>query len=183
MVALIPHPSSLIPRPSSLCLLPSPERRCFPRTLRAGNTLPCAASPDFSLILTRPPTPPHFSRASGRALPRRDADAPDALLLADDRAGLTGPWLARSGDGQLTAAFDGTIYNRAALRAELAAAGQSAPLSDRDDDLLLALYAQSGAPCVKRLRGPFALAVWDGRNGTGLLARDPLGFALAPLFP
>ncbi len=39
-----------------------------------------------------------------------------------------------------------------------------------------ALYTQHGAACVERLRGPFALAVWDARDGgTGLLARDPMG--------
>ena len=78
------------------------------------------------------------------------------------------PALVRSGDGQLAVAFDGTIHNRAELA--------SSP-STNDAELVLALYAQHGAACVERLRGPFALAVWDTREGggTGLLARDPMG--------
>ena len=80
--------------------------------------------------------------------------------------------VVRSGDGRLAVAFDGTIYNRPALRAELAAAGQPAPPDD-DAGLFLALYAHFGAACVERLRGPFALAVWDGDRC--LLARDPMG--------
>ena len=71
--------------------------------------------------------------------------------------------------------FDGAIYNRAALRAELAAAGTPPPVSGRDGDLIRALYAQHGAACVERLRGPFALAMWDPENDVGLLARDASG--------
>ncbi len=76
---------------------------------------------------------------------------------------------ARSGDGRVAVAFDGTIHNRAEL------AGFS-PFTD-DAQLILALYLQHGRACVGLLRGPFALAVWDARDGvgTGLLARDPMG--------
>ena len=69
-------------------------------------------------------------------------------------------------------AFDGAIYNRSALRAELAAAGTPL-LPDGDEALVLALYARHGAACVEKLRGPFALAIRDGE--TGLLARDASG--------
>lgn len=87
----------------------------------------------------------------------------DTLILAGGRAGLAGPGLARSDDGRLTVAFDGTIHDRAE------------PRTEDDAARCLALYQQHGAACVERLRGPFALAVWDERDGTGLLARDPLG--------
>lgn len=101
------------------------------------------------------------------------------LVFAGGRAGLAATQWARSANGRFVVAFDGAIYNRAALLAEPGSASSPPPDATGDAALVLALYAQHGAACVERLRGPFALAVWDERvDGNGvacLLARDPMG--------
>jgi len=41
--------------------------------------------------------------------------------------------------------------------------------------VVLHLYEEKGPDCVSLLRGMFALAVWDDKNETLLLARDRIG--------
>jgi asparagine synthase (glutamine-hydrolysing) len=57
-------------------------------------------------------------------------------------------------------------------RSELAAVVGVTP---QDGDLLTRLYAMEGATFVRRLRGAFALAVWDRRRQQLVLATDHLG--------
>src|SRR5438874_9815896 len=47
--------------------------------------------------------------------------------------------------------------------------------SDLDAVFIVHLYEEHGIACVKKLRGMFALAVWDQRRETLLLARDRFG--------
>ena len=82
-------------------------------------------------------------------------------------------------DGRLTIVFNGEIYNYRALRDEMTAQGV-AFASDSDTEVLLHLYARDGAAMLPRLRGMFALAIWDARERSLLLARDPLG--IKPLY-
>ena len=82
-------------------------------------------------------------------------------------------------DGRFTLSFNGEIYNFRELRAGLAARGV-AFRTQTDTEVLLRLYEREGAVCLDRLRGMFAFAVWDQREGTCLLARDPLG--IKPLY-
>ncbi len=84
-----------------------------------------------------------------------------------------------SADGRLTIVLNGEIYNFRALRAELEAAGDSFA-TESDTEVLLALYARHGVTMLERLRGMFAFALWDEREATLLLARDPLG--IKPLY-
>ncbi len=70
--------------------------------------------------------------------------------------------------------FNGEIYNFAALRAELEAAG-TAFRSSSDTEVLLQGYRRWGEAVVSRLRGMFAFAIWDERARTCFLARDRLG--------
>ncbi len=81
--------------------------------------------------------------------------------------------------GRFTIVINGEIYNFRALRAELAAAGQTFR-SESDTEVVLALYARHGVAMLERLHGMFALALWDGPRETLLLARDPLG--IKPLY-
>jgi asparagine synthase (glutamine-hydrolysing) len=75
--------------------------------------------------------------------------------------------------------FNGEIYNFRELRAELEAAG-SRFLSHSDTEVILAAYRTWGAAAFDRLRGMFALALWDASRQTLLLARDPMG--IKPLY-
>jgi asparagine synthase (glutamine-hydrolysing) len=77
-------------------------------------------------------------------------------------------------DAGVALAFDGSIDNRAELRAQLKARGH--PLADGSDaELALRAYQHWDKDLVKRLRGRFALAVWDERKERLLLARDRFG--------
>jgi asparagine synthase (glutamine-hydrolysing) len=75
--------------------------------------------------------------------------------------------------------FNGEIYNFAALRKELEAAGIRFR-SDGDTEVLLKGYACWGRGVLKRLRGMFAFALWDASERRVLLARDRLG--IKPLY-
>lgn len=71
-------------------------------------------------------------------------------------------------------AFNGEIYNFAALRAELEERGER--FSGRSDtEVLLRLIVRSGPGCLSRLDGMFALAVLDTRTNELILARDRAG--------
>ena len=85
----------------------------------------------------------------------------------------------RSPDGRFILIFNGAIYNFRALRGELAATGWVFR-THCDTEVLLAAYAHWGERCLARLRGMFAFAVWDDREHTLFLARDPFG--IKPLY-
>jgi asparagine synthase (glutamine-hydrolysing) len=70
--------------------------------------------------------------------------------------------------------FNGEIYNFPELRRELAARGHSF-YTHSDTEVIVHLYEESGADCVKKLRGMFTIALYDERQGSLLLARDRLG--------
>jgi asparagine synthase (glutamine-hydrolysing) len=82
-------------------------------------------------------------------------------------------------DGDFAIAFNGEIYNFRTLRDELEQAGIRFR-SESDTEVVLALYARHGEAMLGRLRGMFALAIWDGRRRGMLLARDGLG--IKPLY-
>ncbi|MCW5713928.1 MAG: asparagine synthase (glutamine-hydrolyzing) [Bauldia sp.] len=82
-------------------------------------------------------------------------------------------------DGSLTVTFNGEIYNYPELRRTLEAEGVRFR-SNSDTEVLLHLYRRDGADMVRRLRGMFALAIWDEARGGVMLARDPYG--IKPLY-
>jgi asparagine synthase (glutamine-hydrolysing) len=82
-------------------------------------------------------------------------------------------------DGRYTIAYNGEIYNYRALRTELVEQG-AAFTGDSDTEVVLQLYARHGAGMLGKLRGMFALAIWDAHARTMFLARDPLG--IKPLY-
>lgn len=76
-------------------------------------------------------------------------------------------------------ALNGEIYNHVHLRRELPtpAGGWR---SRSDTETVLRAYAHWGIGCLERLRGMFALALWDQSEEVLLCARDPLG--IKPLY-
>src|SRR5262249_28042296 len=70
--------------------------------------------------------------------------------------------------------YNGEIYNFREIRKELERAG-IVFLSDSDTEVLLKAYATWGEQCLLKLRGMFALAIWDARRHRLFAARDPMG--------
>jgi asparagine synthase (glutamine-hydrolysing) len=89
-----------------------------------------------------------------------------------DLAGGQQPFSNETNDVQLVA--NGEIYNFPQLRDELAAHGHTFR-SRSDIEVLVHAYEEWGAAFLERLRGMFALALWDGRTRTLLAARDRAG--------
>src|SRR4051794_14554316 len=82
-------------------------------------------------------------------------------------------------DGAVTVVQNGEIYNHERLAAELRARGRR--FSTRcDTEAIAHLYAEHGLDAFPRLRGMFAIALWDARRRRLVLARDRFG--IKPLF-
>ncbi len=70
--------------------------------------------------------------------------------------------------------FNGEIYNFPELRPELESRGHRF-YTNTDTEVIIHLYEEMGADCVKKLRGMFALAIYDKTKRKLTLARDRLG--------
>lgn len=79
-----------------------------------------------------------------------------------------------AGNGAAWISFNGEIYNFRELRDELVAKGHSFR-STGDTEVILAAYLEWGVEAIRRLDGMFALAIWDERKKSLLLARDRTG--------
>jgi asparagine synthase (glutamine-hydrolysing) len=79
---------------------------------------------------------------------------------------VTGNWIT----------YNGETYNFKDLRDEL-----SGPWSSNTDtEVVLRAYREFGVDVFRKMRGMFALALWDHQRQTLVLARDPLG--IKPLY-
>jgi asparagine synthase (glutamine-hydrolysing) len=76
--------------------------------------------------------------------------------------------------GRVTVAQNGEIYNYLELRDELVRAGHSFTTAS-DTEVIAALYAHYGVEAFARMRGMFAIALWDDRRRQLVLARDRVG--------
>jgi asparagine synthase (glutamine-hydrolysing) len=84
-----------------------------------------------------------------------------------------------SPDGQVWITYNGETYNAADLRADLERRGHPFRTTS-DTEVVLHLYLEYGEHFVEKLRGMFALGIWDASERKLVLARDRLG--IKPLY-
>src|SRR5918996_1096282 len=77
-------------------------------------------------------------------------------------------------DGDVHVVQNGEIYNHAELRIELERSGHRFR-TRCDTEMLVHAYEEWGDAFARRLRGMFAVAIWDARRRRLVLARDPFG--------
>jgi asparagine synthase (glutamine-hydrolysing) len=82
-------------------------------------------------------------------------------------------------DGTIWVMLNGEIYNYPELRAHLESKGHRFS-THSDTETIVHLYEELGEGCFAQLSGMFAIAIWDSRERTLLLARDRVG--KKPLF-
>ncbi len=96
---------------------------------------------------------------------------------AAPRAGAAAP--LRNEAGNLTLLCDGTIYNAPQLRVELEKLGHTFATPEHHE-VVVHLFEEYGTAAFARLRGAFAVVIWDDATGSLLLVRDQMG--QRPLF-
>jgi len=130
-----------------------------------------------------------IGQATGR-LRHRGPDAQHVWVARDGRAGLgharlsiidlaTGDQPIPSEDGQLQLVANGEFYDFERIRTELEREGHRFRTRS-DSEIALHLFEDRGARAVHALRGEFAFAIWDSRDGQLFAARDRFG--IKPLY-
>jgi asparagine synthase (glutamine-hydrolysing) len=136
----------------------------------------------------RPPLGTEALRAMTAAIEHRGPDEDGHFLEPGVALGMRrlsvidpagSPQPVASEDGEITAVFNGEIYNFRELRAELEARGHRFATRG-DGETIVHLYEELGPRFVERLRGMFAIALWDRPRRRLVLARDRMG--VKPLY-
>jgi asparagine synthase (glutamine-hydrolysing) len=134
------------------------------------------------------PADPRRLEAMSATLVHRGPDSDGTLVdgpvaLAARRLAIidleTGDQPIANEDGTIQIVQNGEIYNYRELRAELERAGHRFSTTG-DTEVLVHLYEEHGDAFAQRLRGMFAIAIWDSRRRRLVLARDRYG--IKPLY-
>jgi asparagine synthase (glutamine-hydrolysing) len=134
-----------------------------------------------------PADPDRLARMSAKLL-HRGPDSDGAFVngpvgLAARRLAIidleTGDQPIANEDGTVHVVQNGELYNYPELRAELERAGHTFRTRG-DTEVLVHLYEQEGPAFARRLRGMFAVALWDSDRRRLVLARDRYG--IKPLY-
>ena len=137
---------------------------------------------------TGAPVDNSLAPALGSALKHRGPDGEGTftspgVLLVHRRLAIIDPTPAAAQpmclEGRFHIVFNGEIYNHGELRRQMEARGERFHTTS-DTEVLLRLLAREGPGGLARARGMFALALWDERERTLLLARDRFG--IKPLY-
>lgn len=91
----------------------------------------------------------------------------------------TGQQPQHNEDEDIWIVFNGEIYNFLELRETLEKKGHIF-YTNSDTEVIIHSYENWGLECFNKLRGQFALCLYDSINNTLILARDPVG--LKPLY-
>jgi len=137
----------------------------------------------------RPVSEEAMQRAT-RSLAHRGPDGQRHWISRDRRVALgharlsiidltTGDQPIANEDGRMRIVVNGEFYGYEAIQRELEQSGHV--LRTRSDsEIALHLYEDLGAQCLHKLRGEFALIIWDQFNRSIFAARDRFG--IKPLF-
>lgn len=101
------------------------------------------------------------------------------LSVIDHEGGKQPMVIEVAGQVHCTISYSGEVYNYLEVRRELESLGHRF-CSNSDTEVVGRSYIQWGEEFVNRMRGMFALALWDDRRECLLLVRDRLG--IKPLF-
>ena len=130
-----------------------------------------------SAIAHRGPDDEGFAELKGAHGATKGVFASRRLAILDlSMAGHQPMW---SRDGRFCLAYNGEIYNFRELRDELSREGVKFE-STGDTEVVLEGWIRWGSRVLPRLRGMFALALWDRDEERCYLARDPFG--IKPLY-
>jgi asparagine synthase (glutamine-hydrolysing) len=125
-----------------------------------------------------------------RRLRHRGPDAQHVWVADDGRVGLgharlsiidltTGDQPIENEDGRLRIVANGEFYDFERIRKDLESQGHTFR-TQSDSEIALHLFEDLGARALHSLRGEFAFAIWDTRDGHLFAARDRFG--IKPLY-
>jgi asparagine synthase (glutamine-hydrolysing) len=136
----------------------------------------------------RVPIEPRTVRAMAQALYHRGPDEDGylerpGLALASRRLSIVGLFDGRqpiaNEDGSVSVVYNGELFDYPEIRADLSSRGHVFR-THADTEIIPHLYEEYGDGMLERLRGQFALALWDENRGRLILARDRFG--ICPLY-
>ncbi len=84
-----------------------------------------------------------------------------------------------SADGRYVIVYNGEVFNYPELKEKLISKGYSFK-TNCDTEVVLYMYQEFGAECLKQFNGQFAIAIWDKFENRLFLARDRVG--IRPLY-